>query len=619
MKKALSLFLALAMLCSLVTVATVTAAAEMPAIPDEMTGVAISSEADLKAISTSDTDKYYYLTQDIELTENWTPLSGFQSILDGQGYTISGLNIENYGSGDWPKSAFFITSTNATIKNLTLEGKVTDNLVSTSGNFAISAFVAAATGTAFENCISKVDITTTGTPFFVLSGGIVGQANAGTSFSGCVNYGDINISSSDANWSVAAIGGICGFTSKDLVIENCFNVGDITINSGKTYSGVGGIIGRIEDGSEAAVVEIVNCVNSGKVASTITGASGARNGGICSYAKCQKLTIKNCANIGTVSIEGTWAQGAGVIAVLEGATAATIIGCTNNGTISLSGSNYGGGMVAALNGTNGSVVGSLSVQYCANYGAIYGGSEVGGMLGFIQRAVASVDLNHCYNNGELESTSTLGAIIGKAVSMEINMTNCYSASMTPENLCGNKNGATLTDTDSKVFLGTEDLAEIVATLNTDKADDVNGFRLHMTEIGEEIVLDHQYNNLFGFSGYQITEAASGTYSIRFFTVMDNISETPAGFEITITKEDGTTTTVDTAPVTVAYESLRYLGDNGRSYYAAPVGCYYIAYALNELSAAEDLTFTVTPYATQNGETVYGNAFVVTVDAVAAAE
>jgi len=63
----------------------------------------------------------FRLGGDIVLTGQWMPIHGFSGVLDGNGHTISGLNISRGGhNGDWNTYLGLFGRTNGTIKNLNI-------------------------------------------------------------------------------------------------------------------------------------------------------------------------------------------------------------------------------------------------------------------------------------------------------------------------------------------------------------------------------------------------------------------------------------------------------------------------------------------------------------------
>lgn len=89
----------------------------------ELNPYQISSEDELRMISDF-YDACWVLTGDVELTSRWEPVVEFTGTLDGNGYTISGLDIYDK-TNSWPNEAAFISKNTGTIKNLHLEGTAT--------------------------------------------------------------------------------------------------------------------------------------------------------------------------------------------------------------------------------------------------------------------------------------------------------------------------------------------------------------------------------------------------------------------------------------------------------------------------------------------------------------
>lgn len=83
----------------------------------------ISNEEQLRMLGDFP-NAYWILTDNVVLTSQWTPVVKFTGNLDGNGYTISGLEI--YDKEDYdPNEAAFIKENTGTIKNLHLEGQAT--------------------------------------------------------------------------------------------------------------------------------------------------------------------------------------------------------------------------------------------------------------------------------------------------------------------------------------------------------------------------------------------------------------------------------------------------------------------------------------------------------------
>lgn len=206
--------------------------------------------------------KDYRLTANIDLTGYkqspiGTSTSTFSGSLDGNGFTVSGINI----TGSTANLGLFGHAVGAEIKNLTIKGTVTST--ATSGGNNVSALIGYGRAVTVKNCTSYVDVTCISSQFV---GGFIGFAycNAGQTVTvdNCVNYGDISAKHS--------VGGIIGGTSDDKTnikfsVTNCKNYGDITASN----NCAGGIFGYFNyTGTTGDNAFIINkCANYGNVTS----------------------------------------------------------------------------------------------------------------------------------------------------------------------------------------------------------------------------------------------------------------------------------------------------------------------------------------------------------------
>ena len=276
----------------------------------------------------------YILMDDIDLSEykgelTQKPIGGpeasqaFKGVFEGNGCKISGINIVDSG-----KSALFGYASNATIRNLHIEGTVT----STTAYTALMCGVVNGV-TSIENC--TVAGTVNGGEFV---GGFVGFALLnGTknyfSITGCTNYAEINATSTK-------VGGIVGYiqhqkAAATSVISGCINRGNVQSTFvGQAY--VGGIVGLIRNSNNAKTVYgdgawIVGCSNFGEIKGV------QRVAGILpavlddSESECR---VSNCANYGYIYAEG---KGAGTRTDVGGVVAVAINlnvdACVNYGRV----------------------------------------------------------------------------------------------------------------------------------------------------------------------------------------------------------------------------------------------------------------------------------------------
>lgn len=221
------------------------------------------------------------LTADIELSgETWTPIGSestpYTGTFDGQGYTISGMTIENAES----YSGLFGNVT-GTVKNFTVTGSITitgDKTVAKVGG-AVGSLGTASAGGTVSGVISGVNITVSAGNDHI--GGVVGSMpeNSSPTVENCVYTGDINITV-----AAGSVAGVVGYI-RTGTIQNCANWGGISINTGGNGS-VGGILGYCNNGE----IYIRNCYNSGSIA-----AEGTANvGAIVGQNNKTQATVSNC-------------------------------------------------------------------------------------------------------------------------------------------------------------------------------------------------------------------------------------------------------------------------------------------------------------------------------------
>lgn len=205
-----------------------------------------------------------------------TETNPFKGTFNGNGYTISGIDISSTGSN----VGIFGYVTDATIKNLITQGTKIE------GVSYVGGIVGNGTGT-IENCINNVPIIGTEAEGKWI-GGIAGQ------FSGSVSYCQNNAEIS----GVQTIGGIIGKSVESTKIYNCKNTA--VVNG--SYATAAGIIAGT---STAGFLEVDYCTNEGNITS-----GGWYSAGILAYSVYATPTttynchIKNCKNTGVISASG---------------------------------------------------------------------------------------------------------------------------------------------------------------------------------------------------------------------------------------------------------------------------------------------------------------------------
>ena len=234
-----------------------------------------------KVNNASGSDFNAILENDIDLGNmEWTPIgtaaNPYAGIFDGNGFIIENLNVNS--SADY--AGLFGFFDNATIKNLTVKGQVSNTNSYTGGIFGL------AKNSAIVNCTNYAVISSANST----NGGIGGAAE-NTNVSGCTNYGNL-VSGTYQN------GGILGNLNGGTV-EKCMNNGTISV-----LDHAGGIVGWIESGT------VENCGNTANV--TNTNSFYTYVGGIA--GECRGL-VQNCFNTGIISgSEGDGCRQAAVVA-----------------------------------------------------------------------------------------------------------------------------------------------------------------------------------------------------------------------------------------------------------------------------------------------------------------
>jgi hypothetical protein len=433
-------------------------------ITDE-TYKAISNETDLRKIGVENDyplNGKYYLTQDIALTEDWTPIgdnstnnaaSRFTGTFDGQGYEISGLNI----SGDVRYAGLFGYVFGATIKNL---GLVETNInISITENPTPNAFYVYA-GSIFgctdsvgsstpslvtiSNCYNEGTVSVavhlenipssmaTVTPCVGgLGGYFYPSSNSVLEYS--ANAGTVS-ATLDMGPHDTRVGGICGEAGgSNVKLVNCVNEADVSAQGDGSFS-IGGVFGRLsrssgtmtnnlqnkgavsglstESGRNAYVGgvfgvirgstdphTIKNCKNTGTVSSSDCA------GGICGYDMYSRTTYEDCENAGTV----TASNYAGGIIGFGQAGGGNILRCTNSGAVSATADYAQAGGICAEAWSGGSTSEFL-FRDCTNTGKVTGVSRAGGIAAFASAngSGALVTFSACTNNGDVTATSPSG-------------------------------------------------------------------------------------------------------------------------------------------------------------------------------------------------------------------
>ena len=300
-------------------------------------------------VSRGSPDAYAKLTANIDLGgEKWTPIVNYIGTFDGNGKTISGLNVKDVVSA----GLFRSLSGSAVVENLTVAGSVEAS--NTDGDSYAGGIAARMGGNAqIIDCVNNATVKATvnndvDAVYTAYAGGMTGQAEGSTKITGCTNNGTVDGDSDKAN---AYTGGIAGYTKGGVVIENCLNTAALSVATDRAadadvlaFARAGGMVGCIDSGST-----LNGCYNTGAVTATTTGEKPGQPhaGGMVGAVMAQiaDATITGCGNAGAISATGKNNVFAGGIAG-EAAVAdrtLTVSHCYSTGSIAFNGDpNYGG-------------------------------------------------------------------------------------------------------------------------------------------------------------------------------------------------------------------------------------------------------------------------------------
>lgn len=262
------------------------------------------------------------LTADIDLGYCQWPVIGvlssngqraYTGTFDGQGHTVSGLNITSLGGRQ--KLGLFGVAQDAVIENLTVRGNIDLTGVrsyDTTTGYIIGGVLGSGEGGGvnIRSCVSQVDISVS----FVNDqkaqnsavGGLVGRLSGSGSheITNCRNEGRIYTAFEPGAYYLGGSGGnggqggIVGFIGASAQLECCVNTG--TVYAGRA-AGVGGIVGNV--GDSGVTITLNQCANQGAVSNDTGGVLLRKGGtgGIIGLAPTGSVTVSSCYNTGAVA------------------------------------------------------------------------------------------------------------------------------------------------------------------------------------------------------------------------------------------------------------------------------------------------------------------------------
>ncbi|QIB68141.1 S-layer homology domain-containing protein [Aminipila butyrica] len=364
---------------------------------------------------------YYILTQDIKVSEdlattapaagnnlpdwsegNFEPIgtesSPFVGHLDGDGHTISGLEISGTvkGQADMGNIAsnaglFGYVDAKSSVENLTLDRSSIIGAVNVGGiagynkgslincvlgdGSSVSGQTNVGGIAGYSANLMKSDINKGKVQGTVNTGGIVGQIDLdGKALYSCVNKGTVS--------GKSKTGGVVGYmpaSSASMTIESCSNSGEVS----STANYAGGVAGQV-DGNTYGVY-VTDCYNTGALSGE------GSSGGVVGYARGSRTKISDCYNTGAVNGKNS----GGIVGNNEG----DVELCYNKGRIVAD--SEAGGIVAYQN------TGEGRIQNCYNMANVTANSNAGGIAGLSKDKIFNV-----YNSGTVKATNTAGGLVG---------------------------------------------------------------------------------------------------------------------------------------------------------------------------------------------------------------
>ena len=396
----------------------------------------------------------YYLANDIVFSDptvtNFVPIGGtpstpFTGTFDGNGFSISGMNVLQSGTAVMYAGLFGCTN-NAQIYRL----EIADSSVKASsvGNPGQNAYAGGIVGYAagtltIEDCSNTSTVVTAfADPVAIAiknayAGGLVGWSGSSLTATGCTNSGSIS-ATAKINADNTFVGGIVGWTAGPVAMTDCANSGTMrsTADYNRTY--LGGLVGFADIAARSFTM--TNCSNTGDITSAQNFSLyiGGLVGCIGRSHDTGSITITECYNTGPVDGESFYGNiwGGGVVGLAAAATI-TIERCFNTGTLDMTApmaSVYAGGVV----GSN-FVTSSTKIANCYNVGDIsvlnnypMAGGVIGQSDSWPISAVKTV--SNCYNAGLVDvvpptAGSFIDAFVGGVIGSDnssMRLANCYS-------------------------------------------------------------------------------------------------------------------------------------------------------------------------------------------------
>ena len=468
------------------------------------------------------------LGADIDLTgQTYATVSTFAGTLDGAGKTVKGID----------KTLFSSIAGSGEVKNLTLEGAISQTFGAESGTGHPLAALALVSAGSVTGCTNKVTVTMTSTGILgsPVVAGLVAFHKDGT-FSGNTNLATVTLTTAGtANATVTGfnrkpfvvtagvVGVIVGATAENCTNEGTVKVGCTNVSAVGARHYVGGVVGTPED------ARIIKCTNKGAVTADFTDAAksaakqvwvggviGGRNGDIKTI---DGAYVEGCSNYGEITLVAENAvnnylagiggqpcvEATGTSYTADASTMQKIVDCHNYGKLVKKGA--GGCRAGGISG------GAATLENCSNAGEIVienisTSGAVGGLVGYPTQSYHPV--TGCTNTGNLTATCDVVFAMGGLFGQGGN---------TAQNYSGCKVDCTITAPDSVlagIVLGTAKTLASNKTITYGTAD--APFKVKGSVKGTAITADN-YTTFIASDGApsngKITTAAGGSIDVTY--------------------------------------------------------------------------------------------------------
>lgn len=373
------------------------------------------------------------LLNDIDLSEYsaWTPIgyatkaedgslsysgTGFQGEFNGNGYTISGVNIDLSQTSLVTVGLFGFVDTSAVVSNVKIEATI-------NGTASTTEYIGTLTGVNYgiiDACEIKSVLDVTGALYV---GGVVGQNNGNLAncivdatfkvgnsnsdgyyvggIAGQFVIGNMDNNTAKANMEITScnfcyVGGITGNAYGSFSGTNCDATIVVSANSSAT-SYIGGVVGKIEDSDSEIAFDLNNTAITGSI--IVKKANKLYVGGIAGYGD----VFDNCINDMDITVTSSNETYVGGIA----GKSTQISNSKNNGAISVNSTStvYVGGIAGITENLNGA---TNYTDISATAYSVYFGGVAGEVVS------AQNVYNYCYElSVNASNSATFGGVIGK--------------------------------------------------------------------------------------------------------------------------------------------------------------------------------------------------------------